>query len=150
KAVADHAPDFMNASLQAATGYLVLSRPNDAIAQLERYKRLNNVAPEAQNLLVQAHLQQQLSLATNERNWSEFATALGQAQQKLPNRPELLIAEALYRHSLGTDSDDRFAKEQLHRIETIEPVDSALLAQIAICYQQIGAPSDATRVLEQI
>ena len=148
RTAADLAPNFLDARLKAAAAYLDLGRPGEAIRQLELYVESPSATEEGWILLVQAHLQQQLTLPSNERNWSEFSDVLDQAKKKMSKRWEPQIAEVLYWHALGTEEYNKLAMHQLQKLAKAHPTDSGLLGRVALCFQQLGASADANRVLD--
>lgn len=147
RAVADRSPNFQESAVKAAAAYLTLGRPNEAISLLERYVQSPNSSAEAWAVLLEAHLQKQMS--ANERDWSAFTSVLEQAKKRFPNQAEFQIAEIGYWRALGTDKSKQMALQQLSQLEKTQSDKSTLLGRIAFCYQQLGASADANRVLEQ-
>jgi tetratricopeptide (TPR) repeat protein len=147
RAVADRSPNYQEAAVKAAVAYLALGRPSEAIGLLEPYVQSPTASAEAWTVLLEAHLQKQMS--ANERDWTAFASVLEQAKRKFPNRAEILIAEVAYWRALGTDKSKQMALQQLSQLEKAEADKSTILGRIAVCYQQLGASAEANRVLEQ-
>ncbi len=91
-------------SRQAAIAFLTAGQPDLAIRQLDRLKPTDEAStprPEVQRLLLKAHLQKQLGLPADKRDWREFLTALEAVKKdlgktvndRLPERLETLAAE---------------------------------------------------------
>jgi predicted Zn-dependent protease len=143
----DQAGAFQDASWRAATAFMALGRPGEAIKQLEDYLQLPTASPDARVTLVESHLQQQLRMPADQRNWSEFLAVLEQAKSQLPNRWELSHLEALYHEAQGTADSKRRAVELLRNIEAKVPSAREFWRRQVLMFLQCDAGADTTRAL---
>ena len=149
KIVAEQAPALEDAAWKAGVALLRLGRPTEATAQIETYLKLPTASPEAWVSLVQAHLQTQLRLSPNDRNWSEFLNTLQQATTHLPNSAELVFTEAVYAAAVGTDQARDQAVKKLQRLEQRSSQDSTLAAKLVLSYQQLERPQETKLALQR-
>lgn len=142
-------PAFNQAGLKTGLALLELGRPEEAIEQLETYLKAPGAQAEAWLTLVQAHLQRQLALPAEQRNWQGFLAARDRAQAEFPNRWEWQLAD-VWRIAV---SDGKTAlpqvMERLSKISEAFPQDASLCEQLVVTYQQLGKVDECERILKR-
>lgn len=146
----------VEAMRRAAAALLATGQYDAAIQQIDRY--LHPPAspgsaaawepkPDAWLLLTQAHLQKQLAVRPESRNWSEFDAALVTARRLNPNRWELSIAE--FERQLARESSGSLeqARAVLALAETTYKDNADFWRSAALCYTRLGMPAEAERVI---
>lgn len=148
-ALSDRSPGHRDAAMKAALALLAIGRSNDAISHIERYRKLPNASPEADLILVQLRLQEQLSRPVNMRDWTAFKDATKSAESKLANRWELAAAKVVYLAALNTEASRQAAFKQLHELESSHADKPAAVERLVVFYRQLGQKDDAERVVRE-
>jgi predicted Zn-dependent protease len=104
-------------------------------------------APDACLVLTQAHLQKQLAVSSDARNWTEFLSALEMAKRLTPPRVEACLAEFDYQRSRDGEESSQAANAALAMGEK-EFADNVKFWKAAtLGYQSLGQKPDAERAL---
>ncbi len=147
--VASEQPTNAEAPLKAAACYLKLGRSGEAIERLDGLVSSDSAPPEARIVLVQAHLQQQMGLPADKRDWTAFLSQLKAAHEKFPGRWEWDIAGAAYLVSLPDGKAKQQAFERLRALESTSPEKAEPWSKLAFLYNACGSQEDVQRALHE-
>jgi Tfp pilus assembly protein PilF len=105
--------------------------------------------PEVCLLTLNATLQKQLSLPSNDRNWTEFENALALSKKLTPSRVEACIAEFEYQRSFSDDDASDKAKQVLAAGEQEFANNVRFWTTAAFGYQTLELQDDAQRAVDK-
>jgi len=144
---AAHRPSMMQARLQAGRAWAAAGQLETAIRQCEQSLQLDGHTQNVWLILAQLHLQRQLQLPVEERDWLSVERALGEAEETLADAWEVQLLKAEFAVALGGANAREQATEFLQSAETEHADDPRLWRQLVTTYDHMDRSADAERAL---
>lgn len=144
-------PESAEALLSAANAWAKLGDIDRAIAYTERALQQADVSRDAYRQLAQYHLERQLALPSDQRNWSDCESALQSARTKLANSWKLNLVELDFQiHKEGTEATLSRTLAKLLSVERNFPNEQEVWKRLPLIYESLGQTSEADRTLNKL
>jgi len=140
-------PSMMQARLQASSAWAAAGQLEAAIRQCEQSLQLDGHTQNVWLILAQLHLQRQLQLPAEDRDWLPVEQALGEAEEAMPDAWEVQLLKAEFAVALGGADAVKRAAEFLQSAETEHADDPGLWRQLVLTYERMNRSADADRAL---